>query len=241
MTSRLLRFIALVFVMAAIGAAIALISHRVDTLAIQLDESRADRASLRVEVNEQNKAAAKHLEQMEALAGQVEHLGGKPVVDPADPTAPPRALGPTNAQVLAAVKVICGGTSICSPSREQVKVALAQICGDCRGEDGTDAKTPADGRDGADGEDAPAVTDAQIDAAVARNCGEDGCRGPGPTDEQMDNRIAAYCAERNDCRGKDAVIVPSGMDCPEGERVNGVHLLADGSLTVSCAPLIGEG
>ena len=231
MSSRL-RFIALVFVMAGIGLAIALIAHRVDTLGVQLKESQADRTSLRAEVDEQEQAAQKYLEQMEALAEQVERLGGEPVVDPADPTAPPVALGPTDAQVLGAIKVICAGErSPCSPTKAQITAALTAICGgSCRGKD---ADPPADGQDGQD------ATAAQIDAAVARHCGEDGCRGPGPTDQQLDDRLAAYCADGR-CKGEDAVIVPSGMDCPEGERVNGVHLLADGSLTVSCAPLVGR-
>ena len=229
-------WVALVAVAVLLGLGLLALVLRVEALDGALEESRTDRSTLHSELNEQEAAS-------QALAEQVKRLGGKPVVDPPDTTTPPPALGPTDAQVLDAVKVICAGTSACVPTKAQVTVALRAICGDCRGEDGADAKTPADGRDGddgEDGEDAPAVTDAQIDAAVARNCGVDGCRGPGPTDEQLDDRIAAYCAARGDCRGKDAVIVPSGMDCPEGERVNGVHLLADGSLTVSCAPLIGR-
>ena len=233
-----LKFIGLVLVMGLIGYGLFSIGHRVDTLATQLQESKDDRTALRAELDDQEKTSADHLEQMKALAEQVERLGGKPVVDPANPSAPPRALGPTNAQVRAAVKVICAGDqSLCSPTRAQVKVALAAICGgDCRGKD---AETPANGRNGDDGQDGQDATDAQVDAAVARFCGEDGCRGPGPTVQQLDERIAAYCSEHNDCRGKDATFTPSGMDCPEGERVNGVHLLADGSLTVSCAPIIG--
>ena len=229
-------WVALVAVAVLLGLGLLALVLRVEALDGALEESRTDRSTLHSELNEQEAAS-------QALAEQVKRLGGKPVVDPPDTTTPPPALGPTDAQVQDAVKVICAGTSACVPTKAQVTAALRAICGDCRGEDGADAKTPADGRDGddgEDGEDAPAVTDAQIDAAVARNCGVDGCRGPGPTDEQLDDRIAAYCAARGDCRGKDAVIVPSGMDCPEGERVNGVHLLADGSLTVSCAPLIGR-
>ena len=231
----------IVLVMTVVG--LVRLSNSNEALTDKVERSDAERVKLGKRLDAEEAESAKLKQGSAALGEQVERLGGKPVVDPANPTAPPRALGPTDAQVLDAVKVICAGTSACVPTKAQVTVALRAICGDCRGEDGADAKTPADGRDGddgEDGEDAPAVTDAQIDAAVARNCGVDGCRGPGPTDEQLDDRIAAYCAARGDCRGKDAVIVPSGMDCPEGERVNGVHLLADGSLTVSCAPLIGR-
>ena len=243
MSSRL-RFVALVFVMATIGLAIALISHRVDTLGAQLEESRTDRTSLRAELVEQEEASEKYLEQMEALAGQVERLGGKPVVDPADPTAPPRALGPTDAQVLDAIEVICAGErSPCSPTKAQITAALTAICGDCRGEDAAPA---TDGRNGADGEDAPAVTDAQIDAAVARNCGVEGCRGPGPTDQQVDERIATYCTNGGDCgekgeKGDTGSVAPGDYTCPEGQWITAIHVAEGGAMTVDCSPLIGRG
>lgn len=211
-----------------------------EDLAGKFEISDAERAKLSERLDAEEADSAKLKKGSVALAEQVERLGGKPVVDPANPSAPPRALGPSDAQVRAAVRVICADEqSMCSPTPAQVKVAVAAICagGACRGEPGRDAETPADGQDGQD------ATDAQVDAAVARYCGEDNCRGPGPTDQQLDDRIAAYCSEGDRCRGedgKDATFTPSGMDCPEGERVNGVHLLADGSLTVSCAPVIGR-
>lgn len=233
MRSRL-SFIALVLAMAAIGLAIALVSHRVDTLGAQLEESRTDRTSLRSELNEQEAAST-------ALAEQVKRLGGKPVVDP--PTVPPaagqRGPGPTEAQVRAAVADYCSGDR-CKPtvSRSQVAEAVAAYCAKdaCKGAPGvaTDGADGTDGTDGTDGAD-----------------GSDGAPGPGPTDEQIAAAVEAYCADGK-CKGesgrdgadgadgKDATFTPSGMDCPEGERVNGVHLLADGSLTVSCAPLIGR-
>jgi hypothetical protein len=227
MSSRL-RFVALVFVMAAIGLAIALNFQRIDTLGAQLEESRTDRTSLRAELNEQESASA-------ALAEQVKRLGGKPVVDPpATPTQGERGPGPTAAQVQAAVADYCAGDR-CKPtvSRSQVAAAVADYCagGLCQGEDGTNGGPGADGTDGVNGAD-----------------GTDGAPGPGPTDEQIAAAVEAYCADgkcqgepgQDGADGKDATITPSGMDCPRGERVSGVHLLADGSLTVSCSPLIGR-
>lgn len=236
-----LKFIGLVIVMGLIGYGLFSIGHRVDTLATQLQESKADRTALRAELEQQEGAAAKHLTQMEALAAQVERLGGKPVVDPANPTAPPVALGPTNAQVLTAIKVICAGEqSLCSPTQAQVKTALTAICGgDCRGED---AAPPRDGQDGNN------ATDAQIDAAVARNCGEDGCRGPGPTDQQVDERIAAHCAdgrcrgEKGDSiKGEPGTVTPGDYTCPDGEWMTAIHVAEGGAMTVDCSPLIGRG
>lgn len=231
-------WVALAMVAALLGLGLLALVHRVETLDGALEESRSDRRALHSELDDRKAES-------QALADQVERLGGKPVVDPGEPSAPiPGPVFATQAQVNEAVSVICAGTSSCRPTEAQVKTTLRAICGDCRGDDGKDAE-PA--KDGTDGQDAT-ITAEQIDAAVARNCGEDGCRGPGPTDQQVDDRIAAYCSEGDNCGkdgkdgvdGKDATFVPSGMDCPEGERVNGVHLLADGSLTVSCAPLIGR-
>jgi hypothetical protein len=224
MRSRL-SFIALVLVMAAIGLGIALTSYRVDSLATQLEESQADRAALHDELDEEAEDSA-------ALWAQVKRLGGKPVVDPAGaPTQGERGPGPTAAQVQAAVADYCAGDRCkLTVSRSQVAAAVADYCagGTCRGAAGADGTDGVKGADGADGSAGPGPTADQIAAAVEAYCADGKCRGekgdtgdPGPA-------------------GKDATFTPSGMDCPEGERVNGVHLLADGSLTVSCAPLIGR-
>jgi len=227
-----LRFIALVMVMGLIGYGLFSIGDRVDTLGSQLEESKADRTALRAELEEQEGAAKKHLAQMEALAEQVERLGGKPVVDPANPSAAPRPLGPTDAQVLKAVEVICGAKSGCRPTEAQVKTALTTICGDCRGKD---AAPPKDGTNGTNGEDAPAVTAEQIDAAVARNCGDDGCRGPGPTDQQVDDRLAVFCADGN-CRGDDGRGIES-VTCEQGIG-RFTFAFTDGTTqTVECSPV----
>jgi hypothetical protein len=215
-----------------------------ESLTNKVEQSDADRAELSERLDREEADSAKQKKASVALAAQVERLGGKPVVDPANPSAPPVALGPTNAQVRAAIKVICvGEQSLCSPTQAQVKVALAAICGDCRGED---AETPANGRDGNDGQDGPGATDAQIDAAVARVCAEDGCRGPGPTDQQVDERIAAYCTNGGDCGqdGKDGAngsVTPGDYTCPDGQWITAIHVAEGGAMTVDCSPLIGRG
>lgn len=190
--------------------------------------------SLTDKVAELSKQADDDHAAAQALKEQVKRLGGKPVAEPGEPPAGPQGPGPTETQVKAAVADYCAGDR-CKPtvSRSQVAEAVAAYCvsGICRGADG------ADGTDGVNGDNG---TD-----------GTDGATGPGPTPDQIADAVESYCADGK-CRGekgdtgdtgpagKDATFTPSGMDCPEGERVNGVHLLADGSLTVSCAPLIGR-
>lgn len=223
-------YVALAIIMGAIGLVAALALNGVQEMAADLREANADRARVHAELDEQEKAAADHLEQMKALTEQVERLGGKPVVDL--PSTSP-GTGPTATQVKAAVADYCAGDR-CKPtvSRSQVAAAVADYCagGLCQAKDGTNGGPGKDGTDGADG--------------------ADGAPGPGPTDEQIAAAVEAYCAGGNcgkdgkdgtdGADGKDATFTPSGMDCPEGERVNGVHLLADGSLIVSCAPLLGR-
>lgn len=219
-----LKFLALVVAMGLFGYGLFSLGHRVDTLNARLGESQADRADLRAELNEQESASM-------ALAEQVERLGGKPVVDPPGIPGPPGP-GPTAAQVKAAVADFCAGDR-CKPtvSRSQVATAVADYCagGLCQGKDGTNGGQGADGTDGADG--------------------ANGAPGPGPTASQIADAVEAYCADgrcrgepgedgkdgTNGADGEDATFTPSGADCPDGQRVNCVHLLADGSLAVSCA------
>lgn len=227
MRSRLF-YVAMAIVMGTIGLVAALALDGVQEMAADLDQTEADNAKINAELNEQESAS-------QALAEQVKRLGGKPVVDPpaVTPSQGERGPGPTASQVRAAVADYCAGDR-CKPtvSRSQVAAAVADYCagGLCQAKDGTNGGPGKDGTDGADG--------------------ADGAPGPGPTDEQIAAAVEAYCAGGNcgkdgkdgtdGADGKDATFTPSGMDCPEGERVNGVHLLADGSLTVSCAPLIGR-
>lgn len=203
-------------------------------------ELAADRAKLSQRLDAQEKTSAEHKEASIALAEQVERLGGKPVVDPGEPATPiPSPVVVPQAQVNEAVSVICTGTPACRPTEAQVKTTLRAICGDCRGED---AEPPRDGIDGTNGQNAT-ITAEQIDAAVARNCGEDGCRGPGPTDEQVDERLAAYCSQRDDCKGESVQgekgetgsVTPGDYACPDGEYVTKISVTAEGSMVLACA------
>ena len=233
----------LVLVVTVIG--LVRLSDSNESLTDKVERYDADRADLSKRLDIAEADSAEQKKASVALAEQVERFGGKPVVDPANPSAPPVALGPTNAQVRAAIKVICGGEqSLCSPTQAQVKVALTAICGgDCRGKD---AEPPKDGRDGNDGQDGPGATDAQIDAAVARVCADDGCRGPGPTDQQVDERIAAHCADGG-CKGDDGdkgepgSVTPGDYTCPDGEWITAIHVVEGGAMTVDCSPLLGRG
>ena len=244
-------FVGVLTVVVVISMLVWLVLHSIqlsnanEDLAGKFEISDAERAKLSERLDAEEADSAKLKKGSVALAEQVERLGGKPVVDPANPSAPPVALGPTDAQVRAAIKVICAGEqSLCSPTQAQVKVALTAICGGtCRGKD---AEPPKDGRDGNDGQDGPAATDAQIDAAVARVCGEDACRGPGPTDQQVDDRIAAYCTNGGDCgekgeKGDTGSVTPGDYTCPEGQWITAIHVAEGGAMTVDCSPLIGRG
>ncbi|HEY9353418.1 MAG TPA: hypothetical protein VIP28_09220 [Nocardioides sp.] len=225
----------IVLVMTVIG--LVRLSDSNESLTDKVERSDAELSKLSKQADDDHAAA-------QALKEQVKRLGGKPVAEPGEPPAGPQGPGPSALQVKAAVADYCTADR-CKPtvSRSQVAAAVADYCsgGLCRGKDGTNGGPGTEGTDGADG-------------ANGAN-GTDGAPGPGPTDEQIAAAVEAYCADGK-CRGdkgekgdtgdagpagKDATITPSGADCPDGERVSGVHLLADGSLTVSCAPLIGRG
>lgn len=199
-------------------------SSQTQGLARELERSDAERAKLSKRVDDEHAAA-------QTLAEQVKRLGGKPVVEPGEPQQGDSVAEATDAQVLAAVSVICTGVrSPCKPNQAQIKTALKVMCGgSCRGKAGQDAKPPKDGQN---------ATDEQIDAAIARHCAEDGCRGPGPTDQQIDDRIAAYCAGGGDCGtdGKDGSVTPGDYACPDGEFIRAVHVGEDGAMTLTCAP-----
>lgn len=226
-------WVALVAVATLLGLGLLALVLRVSALDSALLESRSDRRALHSELDDRKAES-------QALADQVERLGGKPVVDPGEPAAPiPGPVFATQAQVNEAVSVICAGTSSCRPTEAQVKTTLRAICGDCRGDDGKDAE-PA--KDGTDGQDAT-ISAEQIDAAVARNCGEDGCRGPGPTDQQLDERIAAYCSQGTNCKGESVKgdkgepgsVTPGDYACPDGEYVTKISVTAEGSMVLACA------
>ena len=214
-------------VMAATIFGLLRVSATNEALATKVEQSDAERARISKRLDDEHAAA-------QALAEQVKRLGGKPAVEPGEPQQGGSVAEATDAQVVAAVSVICTGVqSPCKPSQAQIKTALKVMCGgSCRGKAGQDAKPPKDGTDGQN------ATDEQIDAAIARHCAEDGCRGPGPTDQQIDDRIAAYCAGGGDCGtdGKDGSVTPGDYACPDGEFIRAVHVEEDGAMTLTCAP-----
>lgn len=97
-------------------------------------------------------------------------------------------VGPSAAQILQAVQLYCTQTKTCEGTAgkdatpAQVAAAVSTYCsanGQCqgpRGEPGTD------GANGANGADAPAITQSQIVAAVETYCGNNNCRGPAGSD-----------------------------------------------------------
>lgn len=172
MSSRL-KFVALVLAMAAIGLAIVLIANRVDTLAAQLEESRADGVALEADLNEQEAASS-------ALAQQVRRLGGKPVVDP--PKVDPLP-GPAG-----------------SAGRDGPRGRPGEDGKDGRpgadGEDGTDGTNGTDGEDGADGQPGPmgaTGADGKDGANGADGAdGTDGKDGRSVESVQCDNGLGTF-------------------------------------------------
>lgn len=154
------------------------------------------------------------IEAVASLRGQVDALGGDPVVDLEPSEDGPRPVevpgpqgepgpGPSDAQVSLAVARYCTvnncvGPSGPAPSAVQVAAAVAAYCddrGQCQG---------APGPTGAAGE---SIT---------------GPQGPGPTGEQIAAAVASYCAEHDGCagpagpQGEPGVEGGDGPACPEG-------------------------
>lgn len=151
MSSRL-RFVALVFVMAAIGLAIALISYRVDSLGVQLQESQADRKALH--------------HQAEQLADQVRGLGEVPVVEPTSGTA--GKTGPMGPAGPAGPRGPAGAPGADGKDGANGKTGAT-------GADGSDGTSGNDGADGTQGEPGPAGPPG-ADGADGTN-GADGANG----------------------------------------------------------------
>lgn len=231
MRSRL-TFILLVAAMATIGLAIALTAHRVDSLGVQLEESKSDRASLKADLNDQEAAS-------QALAEQVKRLGGKPVVDPvqAPPSTSPNQPSPglTPAQIVAGVDAWCSIGNRCKPpglTRQQVLAAVAAHCagGNCQG------PPPRDGKD------APAITAAQISAGIAAHCANDACSIKGDKGDEGDQGEKGEKGDTGEKgeKGEPGSVTPGVYTCPDGEWVSALSVAEDGSLALTCSPLIGR-
>lgn len=171
--------LAFVTVMVWVAVSMASLNHR-------LDEARADRDQLQAELESQQKTS-------EALASQVEELGGKPIIDPDDADEPVEPDDPDD--------------STSELSQGDVALAVSAFCADtgkCRGEAGEP------------GED---TTPRQVAAAVARYCDATGCQGergrtgPPPSQETVLAAVQTYCAESS-CRGRAG---EDGTAGPQGE------------------------
>ena len=92
-----------------------------------------------------------------------------------------QCIGPTDAQVAAAVASYCTTNGRCdpkSPSAAQVALAVSEYCstrGECQGPDGNDGNDGATGATGPAGQNA---TPEQIMSAVQQYCSDGRCRGP---------------------------------------------------------------
>ena len=95
-----------------------------------------------------------------------------------------QGLGPTDAQVAAAVAAYCTTDGRCdpkSPSATQVALAVSEYCssrGECKGPSGNDGGTGATGATGNNGVDGQNATPEQIMAAVQQYCSNNNCQGP---------------------------------------------------------------
>lgn len=225
MRSRL-SFIALVAAMGLIGLGLFSLGHRVDSLGSQLEQSDSDRTQLRADLKKQRDASA-------TLAEQVEALGGKPAVTTGgDVVAGPegkRGPAPTAAQIRAGVDAWCSVGDRCKPpgpSRQQMVAAVAAHCasGNCQGSPGRDGQDGqgTDGKDGQDGAPGPGPTDAQIAAGIATYCSNDSCRGP-----------------KGDA-GPPGSVTPGSYACPDGQWVSAIDVTTDGSMALTCSPLLGQ-
>lgn len=167
------RWLLLAAGMLVLGVVVAVVIAELAAVQDDVDESRRDRADLRVIVAEQHAAAT-------ALAEQVRELGEEPVIDPGDP--PPAAVNlPSTERVIVGPRGPAGppgrpgvgeqgepgkpgadGESITGPQGE----AGASITGP-PGMDGKDGAAGTPGAPGADGKDGAPGKDGRGVASVA--------------------------------------------------------------------------
>lgn len=196
---------------------------------------------------------------MDEANTRLEALGETPVpvpsAQPGDDPIVPVAVGPTDAQMDAALDRYCA-TRDCTPgpTRAQVAEALADLCSEvrCRGADGKDSTVPG-----------PGPTDAQMNAAQARYCDtHDGCVGPAGADGR--GLLSMQCAtggwvikytdlstepDPGPCvgpqgvhgeqgaqgiQGEQGTAKPGTYTCPDGEVMTGFSVADDGAVTLAC-------
>lgn len=182
------------------------------------------------------------------------------IVEDPGAVATPTTVGPTDAQMDAALARYCS-TRDCTPGPTQAQVAeaLSDLCSKagirCRGADGKDSTVPG-----------PPPTEAQMDATLARYCdarnecqgdagangldGSDGrgilstqCTTGGWITEYTDGFVgsdSAPCRGTNGIDGERGPAGPQGTakpgtySCPDGEVMTGFTVAADGAVTLAC-------
>jgi hypothetical protein len=165
-TVKVLSWVVPLAIMATLGVLLAVILAELDAGDQEREAQHAEIVALQAGLDEANKrltdegAPTVDVPEVE----EPERGSGPPVV-------PPIPVGPTNAQMDAALERYCA-THDCvpGPTRAQVAEALAELCSEirCRGADGEDSTVPG-----------PPPTAEQIDAAQARYCdAHNECRGP---------------------------------------------------------------
>lgn len=152
-------------------------------------------------------------------------------------TGPRGARGPSvsRAQVDRAVVAYCS-SGVCNghaPTKAQVAQAVRLYCdarGKCKGDVGPQG---APGPQGDTGPQGPSPTDAQVKDAVDAYCEDhDGCRGPqGDTGPKGDTGP----------QGPPGTALPGTYSCPDGEYATSVTVNQDGTLTLTCASVLGPG
>lgn len=164
-----------------------------------------------------------------------------------------RGPAPTQAAVMAAVSKYCASGSCQgkdgqTPSQDDIAAAVATYCdanGDCRGpqgeagKNGDDSTVPGpkgdpgkNGADGANGKDAPAPTQKQINAAVATYCANGNCKGDtgktGPKGDDGVSIVKVECPSSGDWK----ITLSDGTV----QRISGPCRVAQSSGTPTGAP-----
>lgn len=220
--------VVLVSMLVAVGSMVGVVLalEQNDDLAGDVAASEKDRAKITKRLDDQRDASA-------TLEAQVKALGGKPAVttQDGDVVAGPegkRGPGPTPAQIRAGVDDWCSVGDRCKPpgpSRQQLVAAVAAHCaaGNCQGNDGGKGEK---GDKGDTGDQGPGPTDAQISAGIDTYCSGDRCRGPK--------------GDKGD-KGDTGTVTPGDYTCPEGQWVTAITVATDGSMSLTCSPIVGRG
>lgn len=176
-----------------IAVAVAVTAGLMWLLVTIVDQADANQA-LQSQVNAE---AAK----VAALSEQVKSLGEKPVVSPEAKPATVAAVTVEQVRAIVAESLVDRDLNLSPQQVDQIAaVAARQVP---RPQPGEDGRTPT-------AAEVRAVVEQVVGEFCANDAckGEDGQNGenaPPVTDAQIDARLAAYCAAHNDCMGRDGV------------------------------------